>query len=91
MNKCESLIFSCDLLQEQLGGALMVSDLFEHWYASRAFLEGRVGTPDSGSTEEELHTRARLSLLKAQHSPGEFTEQLLPQDLLWVEIPEEDQ
>lgn len=57
--------------------------MFEHWYASRSFLEGNAGTPVEDSTEEELLTRRDLAFWKARHSP-DLTEQLLPSDLEWV-------
>ena len=67
----------------------MVHQLFQHWYASRAYLQGRVAQPDEGCTPEELVARVDLPFWQARQTP-ELVERLMPRDLAWVAQGQED-
>lgn len=49
-------------LQEELGAAFSHAQLYEFWWCSRAWLEGRVASPTEGYTEEETHVSPALCM-----------------------------
>ena len=69
-------------MQDQLKPETTMEQLFQYFWCSRAWLEGRTARPDEQYTQEELQLWSSFVFWRA--NAHAFVDQLLPKDLTGV-------